>query len=119
MDAKGAGQLRPGKAAEVNRAECADVAAEERGFVGAIDAIGANLPAPGVPGAEFIGHLDDHGTRCAIGPRRQCRLDVEQAYPHAIPKTETEPTRLRQEKKQRMIQRQERGSDPRHPVDIQ
>jgi hypothetical protein len=53
-----------------------------------------------------------------IRARRQCRLDIEQAHPKAVPKTETEPPWLCQQEEQRVIQRQEPGSHAGQPVDV-
>jgi hypothetical protein len=66
FDTERACQLRPGKAAEVDRAQRTDVTSQIRGFVRSVDAFGADAPAARVPRAEFIDHLDDHRTSILI-----------------------------------------------------
>src|ERR1700732_4703472 len=107
LHAQRALQLAPGEAAEVNRAKRTDVTTQLGRVVGAADAIGTNPPAAAIPRAKFIGHRDDHGTLCLIRPCRQRSLDVEEAYPDAVAKAETEAARLREQQKQRMIEGEE------------
>jgi hypothetical protein len=119
LHAQRALQLPPGEAAEVNRAKRTDVTTQLGRVVGALDAIGTNPPAAAIPRAKFLGHRDDHGTLCLRRPCRQRSLDVEEAYPDAVAKAETEAARFREQQKHRMIERQQPGFDACHPVDVQ
>jgi hypothetical protein len=73
------------------------VATQTRRSIRALDAVKTNAPAACIPRAKFIGYLNDHIIVRLIRPSRQRSLDIEHTHPDAISKTETEPTRLRQQ----------------------
>jgi len=118
LNAETACKLRPGKSAQIYRSKTARIATQCRGYVCALNTGRTDAPAACIPRAKFIDHLDHDGTLRLIRPCRKRGLDVEQAYPDAIPKTETESTRLGQQKEERVIKWQEPGFHTRHPVNV-
>src|SRR5215472_6166789 len=118
LRAQSACKLRPRKSAQIYRAKDADIAAQTGRVVSAVDTGRTDPPAASIARAKFIDDIDNHGCVSLIRPCRHRSLDIEETHPHAVPKSETEPTRLRQQEKERMVEQQKPGFHARHPVDI-
>src|SRR5208282_55768 len=69
LNPQSACQLAPGKTAQVHRAEGADIAGQAGSVVSALDTLGTNPPAAGIPGTKFIDHVDDQGARSRVRTR--------------------------------------------------
>ena len=78
-----------------------------------LGAAARDAPAPGVPRAELVDHVEDDGAVRRVRARRQSRTDVDEPHPEPVADTLPHVPRSREEPPERVIDRQEARSRPR------
>ncbi len=119
LDAAATHELVPRHAAEIGRAELADVAAEVRLAVAALDAVGADAPAALVPRALLVRDLDHHRLEVGVRAGAERLPDVHEPHPQPVADTRAEVARLGEEERELVVDGEQPRTHELHPVDVE
>ena len=112
------GKLRKGEAAEIDAAKRGHVAGQVRFGGRLFHAAARDAPAPRVPGAERVRHVD-HDRIVGRERSRQGRTNIDQACPQRIAQHEIELARRREREQQRVINREVDRLEACREVDLE